>query len=202
MCPGSTPVSSGSVSSSRAIESISVWWSEPGRSVRPTEPWKSTSPEKIAFSAGIDVRHVVDAVARRADHVDLEARELQLVAVRDRLLGRVGLERPEAREPHVVVDVLEDEDLALGAVDRRAGAAGHLGDRADVVEVAVGDQDRLDRRAELVERGRQRVRLVTRIDQQRLRRALLAGDPGVLLDRPDGQPTRLHRATSSARPGV
>ena len=88
----------------------------------------------------------------------------------DRLLGRVGLERPEAREAHVVVDVLEDEDLARGAVDRGAGAARHLGHRADVVEVAVGDQDRLDRRAELVERLVERVRLVARIDQQRLRR--------------------------------
>ena len=38
MWPGSTPVSPGSASSSLAIEAISVAWSAPGRSVRPTEP--------------------------------------------------------------------------------------------------------------------------------------------------------------------
>ena len=125
--------------------SISVWWSEPGRSVRPTEPWKSTSPEKIAFSAGIEYVTwsglwpgvPITSISKPAS--------VQLVAVLDRLLGRVGLERPEAREAHVLVDVLEDEDFVLGAVDGRVGAPRHLRDRADVVEVTVGDQDRLDR---------------------------------------------------------
>src|SRR3954464_3354225 len=79
-----------------------------------------------------------------------------------------------------------------GTSARGAAGAGHLGDGADVVEVAVRDQDRLDRRAQFLQRGAQRVRLITWVDQQRSLRAILAGDPGVLLDRPDGQPTRLH----------
>ena len=54
MWPGRTRVSSGSVSSSPAIERNSVASSPPGRSVRPTEPWKSTSPENSACSAGIE----------------------------------------------------------------------------------------------------------------------------------------------------
>ena len=38
------------------------------------------------------------AVAGREEDVDLEARERQLLAALERLLGVVALERPEARE--------------------------------------------------------------------------------------------------------
>jgi hypothetical protein len=36
-----------------AIDCASVGQSPPGRSVRPTEPWKSTSPLNMTFSAGM-----------------------------------------------------------------------------------------------------------------------------------------------------
>ena len=47
------------------------------------------------------------------------------------------------------------------------GRAGHRRDRADVVEVGVGEQDRLDGRAELLDRGEDAVGLVARVDDDR-----------------------------------
>src|SRR5262249_17430991 len=54
ICPGCPRVSGGSVSISVRIDASSVPQSAPGRSTRPTDPWKSTSPEKIACSSGIE----------------------------------------------------------------------------------------------------------------------------------------------------
>src|SRR3954452_6073526 len=54
MCPGYTVVSSGSWSSSPPSVRMSVAVSPPGRSVRPTEPSKSTSPLNTARSAGME----------------------------------------------------------------------------------------------------------------------------------------------------
>src|SRR3954453_22785021 len=52
MWPGWTVVSGGSVSTSVRIDSSSVGQSPPGRSTRPTEPWKRTSPENPTPSDG------------------------------------------------------------------------------------------------------------------------------------------------------
>src|SRR4029079_13241593 len=58
------------------------------------------------------VRDVVGTVAGRGDDVEGEAGELERVAAVNLMLRRVRLERPEAGPAHVVVDVLEDLDLA------------------------------------------------------------------------------------------
>jgi hypothetical protein len=62
-----------------------------------------------------------------------------------------------------------------------------------VVEVAVGDEDRLDRHAERLDRLDEALGLVARVDQQRVLGALAAGDPGVLLHRPDGEAADVHQ---------
>ena len=77
------------------------------------------------------------------------------LAARDRLVGVVGLERAEARATaRSVMMSGQHRDLELRAVDRRAGCARERRDRADVVEVRVREQDRLDGQAELLDRPR------------------------------------------------
>ena len=49
-------------------------------------------------------------------------------------------------ERHVAHDVGQHRALDLAHVDGRAGLARHRRDRADVVEVGVGEEDRLDLR--------------------------------------------------------
>ena len=76
--------------------------------------------------------------------------------------------------------------LELGAVDRSAGRPRHRRHRADVIEVGVGDEDRFDGLdLQAVEGGKEPVRFVTWIDDQRVRGVLLAHDEAVLLHGPD-----------------
>ena len=75
----------------------------------------------------------------------------ELLAAGDGLVGVVALVRAESRPRDVAHDVGEHRDLELRAVDRRAGGARERRDGADVVEVRVGEQDRLDRDAELLD---------------------------------------------------
>ena len=66
-------------------------------------------------------------------------------------------------------------DLDLGAVDGRPGGAGNRGDRADVVEVGVGEQDRVDADAELVDDVEDALGLLAGVDDQAAVGALGAG---------------------------
>ena len=68
--------------------------------MRPIESWNSTSPENSALLVGDRVADMPGRVARREDHVDLEAGELELLAAGDEVVGLVGLERPEAGPRH------------------------------------------------------------------------------------------------------
>ena len=58
-------------------------------------------------------------------------------------------------------------DLELGTVDRRTGRLRHRRDRADMVEVGVGEQDRVDSDPELVDDGEDPLGLVAGVDDQR-----------------------------------
>jgi hypothetical protein len=86
---------------------------------------------------------------------------------------------------------------SFGAVDGRAGGAGQRRDRPDVIEVAVREQDRLDRDAELRDGGLEAVGLVARVDHQRAIGAVAAGDPAVLGDGPDGEAAGVHQRLAS-----
>ena len=84
------------------------------------------------------------AVAGREADLELEPGELERLAARDRVVGVVALERSEPWPRHVLHDVGEHLGLELRAVDGRAGRARDGRDRADVVEVGVGEEDRLE----------------------------------------------------------
>jgi hypothetical protein len=126
------------------------------------------------------------SVPGREDHVEVEPREAEPLAALERLLRVIRLERAVARE-HVAVDVLEDRDLELRAVHGRAGVARELRDRPDVVEVRVGEQDRLDGLLELRD---QAVALVPGVDHDRPLGPV--DDPAVLLERPDREAADVH----------
>ncbi len=60
-CPGSTSMSSGWGSTTRANESSIAAVSPPGRSVRPIDPANSRSPESISGSAPVSmIRNAVE----------------------------------------------------------------------------------------------------------------------------------------------
>ena len=77
--------------------------------------------------------------------------------------------------------------LELRAVDRRPGRRRHRGDGADVVEVAVGEQDRLDLGPIASARGEDPLRLLARVDDEDAVGALAAQQEAVLGDRADGE---------------
>ncbi len=87
------------------------------------------------------------------------------------------------------------EILALEsrAVDRRAGVPGERSNSADVVDVGVRDEDRLDRDAERFDRLNQALRLIARIDQERPGRAMSPRDIGVLREGADGERADVER---------
>ena len=135
-------------------------------------------------------------MAGREDHVDVEARELQLLAALDRLLGIPGLERAEARPRDEAVDVGEHHLLDLGNPDLRAGRLRDRSHGSDVVEVRVRQQDRLEVEAELLDRAEQPRRLLAGVDDHGLARAVPAEQEAVLGHRADGEHPDVHHCWS------
>ena len=162
------------------------------------ELWNRTSPEKIdggwRWKTARRVRHVAGAVPGREQHVDLEAGERQRLPARDGVLGVVGLVRAELRIRHVGHEVGEQVGLGLRAPDLRARRARHGSDRADVIEVAVGEEDRLERDAGLLDGRDEARRLLPRVDHDGARRVGVRTDQeAVLLQRPDREHADVER---------
>ena len=111
------------------------------------------------------------------------------------MVGVVALVRPEARRDpgH---DVGEHRTLELRAVDRRARGAGDGRDGADVVEVRVREQNRVDPHPELVDEAQDPVGLLAGIDDQGVLRAVAADEVAVLGHRADREAADVHRGRS------
>jgi hypothetical protein len=107
--------------------------------------------------------------------------------------GLVRLERPEAGPGHEAHDVGEHERLQLRHPHLRARRARHRGDRADVVEVRVREQDAVELHSERVDRAEQLVGLVSGVDDQRAVGSLPPEEVGVLLHGPDREHPHVHR---------
>src|SRR6202021_2552601 len=110
------------------------------------------------------IGHVAGAVTGGEEDVQGEPGELELIPARDSVIGVVALEGPKPGPGYVVHDVREHYGFELGAVDGRAGGLGDRSNGSDVVEVGVGEEDRLDLDAELLRRSEQPLGLVARID--------------------------------------
>ena len=133
------------------------------------------------------------AVAGRVHDVDLEARELEPLPAADRMIRLVALVRPESRPRDEAHDVREHRDLDLRAPDRRLGGAGERRHRADVVEVAMRDEDRFDLEPEVVDRIEDAIGVVAGIDHDRPLGAVGPGDVAVLADRADRKGADVHQ---------
>jgi hypothetical protein len=84
---------------------------------------------------------------------------------------------------------------AVGLVrplDGHAGAARELGGGGGVVEVAVGDEDALERQALVVEHLLHALEVAARVHDRRTAGALAPEDGAVLLERGDGDDGDLH----------
>ena len=188
MWPGIDAVSAGNSSISDSIEASSVGQSPPGRSTRPTEPWKRTSPEKQRVLVADRVGHMAGAVAGGEDGRRTEARRARALAAGDACVGLVALERAEARPRHVGVMLASSGVSSSGQYTGAPVASCDRLDRADVVEVAVREQDRLER---LRCRARRAPRSAARPPRpgrrSRLVRPRAAHEVAVLLHRADGE---------------
>ncbi len=110
----------------------------PGRSARPTEPAKSRSPlnrQPSAWKA---------TCAGEWPGMATHSKEIPATSTVSPPSSRWSgvYRRPGAPARREVRVLLEQGALALGHPDGRAGALGEVGDAAEVVEVAVRDQDR------------------------------------------------------------
>ena len=120
-------------------------------------------------------------------HLDVHAGEAQALAAGEQVVGLVALERAEAGR-HPAHHVGEQRALDRRAVDGRAGGPGDRRDGADVVEVAVGEQDRLDLHAERLGGGEQALGLIAGVDDHgALGLRVGAHDVAVLLHGADGE---------------
>jgi hypothetical protein len=86
-----------------------------------------------------------------------------------------------------VADPLEELTLALGHVNGRPGPFGEVGDAAEVVPVAVRDQDRDAARFHLGQLEADRAGVRARIDDHRLGRSGTADEVAVRPDRAEGK---------------
>ncbi len=199
MWPGYTAVSAGSPSTrpaDRLEQRVPVAARQVGAAHRALEQHVAGEDRRLGRDRE---RHVARAVAGREQDVDLEAGQLELLAARERVLGVVGLERPEARPGHERHDVGEHPLLDLGHPHLRAGGLRHGRHGAHVVEVRVGEQDPVERHAEGIDRAEQLVGLVARVDDQRAVRAVAAEDVRVLGHRADGEHAHFHVSVPGRR---
>ena len=134
--------------------------------MRPIEPWNSTSPTIASF----DRRMVEDDVAGRVAGAvaDLEGQlaDGHRVAVDQ---PAVGLERlaGDAVARAVLVEPGDPEAVVLvRALDRHAELRGEHAGLAAMVDVAVGQQDLLDRHPGLRGRGLEPVEVAAGIDER------------------------------------
>ena len=94
----------------------------------------------------------------------VKPRQLERLTALDGVVGVVALERAEPGPGNVIHDVGENRGLKLGAVHRRARGLGERGHGPHVVEVSVGDEDRLYLHPEGTNCLDEALGLVTRID--------------------------------------
>ncbi len=141
-------------------------------------------------------------MAGSREDLDAEIGELQRLAAGERVLRLVALEGAEAGR-RVAHDVLEHRAFELGAVDRRAALPRDRRDGADVIEVAVGDEDRVELDVERAHRTEQPLGFFARVDEHAvLRLPAGARDVGVCLYRPEREGPDVELAHGSTRPPV
>ena len=128
--------------------------------------------------------------------------ELERLVSLEEDVGRVRPERDARRR--VVVHVLEKHTLVLGHVHRRAGSLGQVGDAAEVVPVAVRDEDRDALGPALGQLEPDLGRVRARIDDDRLGRAGVADEVAVRPDRAEleARDVKGHQAAESIRAGL
>jgi hypothetical protein len=127
------------------------------------------------------------------EDLDVEPGEVEALAAGDGLVGLVALIRPEPRPGHEAHDVGQHRDLDLGAVHRGPGRRGHRRHRPDVVEVTVGDEDRVDPHPELLDRAEDAVGLLAGVDDQPPLGAVAPQHVAVLGHRTDGEGADVHQ---------
>ena len=133
------------------------------------------------------------AVSGREDDVDVKPGQLEVLPADEQLVGVVALEAGEPEPAHRGVDVGEDVALERRAVDRRSRCVRERGHRADVVDVRVRDQDRLDPRAQRADLRDQALGLIARVDQHGSVGARAGNQVAVLGERPDRETANFER---------
>ena len=160
-------MSSPSGQSRLVIASIRSWWLPIGKSVRPIEPWNSTSPT----IASLRRRMVEDDMAGRVAGAMIDV-EGQLADRR-----RVAVDQPAvaferlAGDPVGAAVILEPRDpeavVLVRPLDLHAELVGEDLGRSAMVDMAVGQQDLLDRHLVLRRGGLEPVQVAAGIGEGR-----------------------------------
>jgi len=114
-------------------------------------------------------------VAGHCDHVERDARQLQLLASLENYVRRVRT-NGDGCVAGVDRGLLECEPLAGRHVNRSAGALGQVGDADEVVPVSVRDENRGAASAHAGELKPDLGGVAARVDDHRLRRAAVGAD--------------------------
>lgn len=144
---------------------------------RDLTPCRGQTPEKEARRTG--------RVSRRVDRLEMEPPNRDRLAVFEAGVGRDRRLRGETEIRSLVGQRVVERPVAVVDPDRGAGRALQPRRATDVVEVPVRvkESDRLALRRR--EREEDPVRLVARVDDDRLARVQIGDDRAVALERPD-----------------
>jgi hypothetical protein len=108
-------------------------------------------------------------------------------AVRERLVGRGGFGRGDAKPCGLLIHHGEQVEVVLIEENGRSGEALELERAADVVDVGVGDEDLSEGEAEGIEAAMNAGDFVAGIDDDCLAGLLIGKDGAVALERADGK---------------
>ena len=134
--------------------------------MRPIEPLNSTSPTSASFDSGVVEDDVARGVAGAVADVEGQLADGRGVAVDQ---PAVGLERlaDDAVARAILGEAVDPEAVVLvRALDRHAELGGEDPGRAAMVDMAVGEEDLLDRHAVLGDRGLEPVDVAAGIDER------------------------------------
>src|SRR4029077_7422612 len=142
--------------------------------------------------------HVPRSMSGRVDHSHLRVPNLEPLAIREFLIGSWRLF--EWKSVHLR---LPRRGFVEAAVERMQ-IDGHIPfpfngcDGADVIDVGVGDPDRIEGRARALYRIDESLTLAPRIDYNRAVGAIIHDQIAILLERSDGDGLDVHRCFAAA----
>ena len=182
-CPQMKAKSSPSGSTLVRIEFISASWLPIGRSVRPTDPWNSTSPISANRCGAIDQHHRARRMPRAMQHLERMPGDRHRIAVGEPAIGRHRARLDAVGRPCLSRLSSSGRSASCGpSIGNAAEPLAHLRRPAGVVDVPVRQQDLLRLHAHLGDRRLDAVEIAAGIDHGAHHRLGVPDQRAVLLE--------------------